>query len=245
LKAERMPANVPTDLPAASLESTDDNSDKAAKEDAKATSAGKTTDLKLSEFPNNCKVYVPAISDPQRPLAALLWLHAPGQSKADEVIDQWKSICDRDGILLIVPSAADASRWERTELEYLRRLSERVISEYKIDPRRVVIYGQGGGGAMAWLLGLSSRDLFRGVAVSAAGLPRGSNVPANEPAERTAIFAGIPVAKDVAAQMADGLKNVSEAGYPITTLVAVEATGALTGSQREELARWIDTLDRF
>jgi serine protease Do len=245
LKAERMPVNVPTELPSASLDSNDGNSDDAKKEDAKAASAGKTTDLKLPEFANSCKVYVPANIDPQRPLAALLWLHARGLSKADDVIDQWKSICDRDGILLIVPSAADASRWERTELEYLRRLSERVVADYKIDPRRVVIYGQSGGGAMAWLLGLSSRDLFRGVAVSAAALPRGSNVPANEPAERTAIFAGIPVAKDVAAQMADGLKQVSEAGYPITTVVAVETAGALTASQREEFARWIDTLDRF
>jgi serine protease Do len=246
LKADRMPTNVPAELPNAYT--AEDEAE--AKEDADdgiaaAPKAGETRDVKLPEFPHTCKIYVPASHATDRPQAALLWLHPPGESNADGVIAEWKSICDRDGVLLIVPTATDTSRWERTEIEYLRRLSERVIAEYKVDRRRVVVYGQQGGGSMAWLLGLSSRDLFRAIVTSAAALPRQVNVPANEPAQRVAIFAAIPAAKSAAAQIAQGLEKLSKAGYPVTTILATEAAGTLTNAQREELARWIDTLDCF
>jgi poly(3-hydroxybutyrate) depolymerase len=148
-------------------------------------------------------------------------------------------------VLLIAPTAAEESRWERTEIEYLRRLSERVIAQYNVDPRRVVVYGEGGGGSMAWLLGLSGRDLFRGLATSAAPLPRQIRVPQNEPAQRLAIFAALPGDKIAAARSSQGLQEVSDAGYPVTTVTAVDASGGLTDAQREELARWIDCLDRF
>jgi poly(3-hydroxybutyrate) depolymerase len=148
-------------------------------------------------------------------------------------------------MLLIVPSAAEEGRWDRTELEYLRRLSERVVAQYNVDRHRVVVYGEGAGGTMAWLLGLSSRDLFRGLATSAAPLPRQIRVPQNEPAQRLAIFAAIPAGKQPAAEIAQGLQKVSEAGYPVTTITTSEPSGRLSDAQREELARWIDSLDRF
>jgi serine protease Do len=246
LKAERMPTNVPAELPNAYMEGEENTAeDNTGDDKVSDTMAGETRDEKLPEFPNKCKIYVPASHTAERPQAALVWLHPPGESKADDVIAEWKSICDHDGMLLIVPTATDANRWERTEIEYLRRLSERVIADYKVDRRRIVVYGQEGGGSMAWLLGLSSRDLFRGIATSAAALPRQINAPANEPALRVAIFAAIPAAKDAAAQIAQGLEKLSKAGYPVTTTSAAEAGGKLTDSQREELARWIDTLDRF
>ena len=151
------------------------------------------------------------------------------------------AICDRDGVLLVVPTAAEASRWERTELEYLRRLSERVIAQYKVDPRRVVVYGEEAAESMAWLLGLSSRDLFRGLATSAAPLPRQIRVPQNEPAQRLAIFAAIPGDKNAAARIAQGLQKVSEAGYPVTTITTERSVRPADGRP----ARRTGTLDRL
>jgi serine protease Do len=243
LTAERMPSNVPAELPSAFAGDKEVNEDEP--KDAASPQKGETRELKLPEFPHKCKIYVPASHEAGRLQAALLWLHPPGAADADGVISEWQSICDRDGIVLVVPTSADASRWERTEVEYLRRLSERVIAEHKVDSRRVVVHGQGGGGAMAFLLGLSSRDLFRGIATSAAALPRQINVPANEPSQRVPIIAAIPGAKDIAAQIAQGLEKLSEAGYPVTTMTTSDATGKLTVAQREELARWIDALDRI
>ena len=129
--------------------------------------------------------------------------------------------------------------------EYLHRLLERVVAQYKIDPHRVVVGGQGNTGAIAWPLALASRDMFRGIATAAAPLPRQIRVPSNDPAQRLAIFAAIPPKKDAAATIAQGLKSVSDAGYNVTTITTVATKGQLSDAERDELARWIDTLDRF
>jgi poly(3-hydroxybutyrate) depolymerase len=241
LRAARLSAHVPSELPLAyrPAESTADEDKR------NAAKAGDTRELKLPEFPQQCKVYVPLSVSPGRAAGLLLWIHAPGEAAADNVIDDWREICDRDGLVLVVPTAAEASRWERTELEYLGRLTKQVLGQYEIDPRRVVVYGERGGGAMAWLLGLAGREVFRGVATSAAPLPRQVRLPANEPGQRLAIFAGIPNADDGGVLIAQGLQKCSDAGYPVATVPLTDRAGNLSNSDREELARWIDALDRF
>jgi poly(3-hydroxybutyrate) depolymerase len=238
LTATRLPTGVPEQLPPAY-----EVSDQEAEPPAAAE--GKTRKLKLAEFKETCDVYVPASHAAGRPLGVLLWVHAPGDVDAKEIIAAWQPICDRDGLILVVPMAADAGRWERTELEYLRRLMERVIRQYKPDPHRVVVYGQGGGGAMSWLLALSSRDIVRGVATTAAPLPRQVRVPENEPAQRVAVFSGLSGDETTNAQVAQGLEKLVDAGYPVTTITNSDRSGVLSAKEREELARWIDTLDRF
>jgi poly(3-hydroxybutyrate) depolymerase len=232
-----MPTSVPNKLPAAC--------------DAKAAEAagekkGTTNDLKLPEFPHQCKIYVPASAAARPAKGAMLWLQSVDEADVEDVIRPWQTICDRDGLLLIVPIAAETGRWERTELEYLRRLIDRVISQYQVDRHRVVVYGQEASVATAWLLGLAGRDVFQGVATTGAPLPRQIRVPQNEPAQRLAIFAAMPSGNDAAAiQMAEGLRKLSDAGYTVTTVAVAPNATRLTDSQREELARWIDTLDRF
>ena len=234
--AARLPTTVPTELPTASPE------------DAGAAGAkpGESLELKLPEFENECRIYVPASPANARPLGVLVWLHAPGASQPEETIKDWQAICDRDGLLLVVPTAADPDRWERTELEYLRRLLERIVMQYTVDPRRIVAYGQGGGGAMAYYLSLSSRDVVRGVATSAAPVPRHIKAPPNEPSQRLAILSAMPNGNAATeAQAKERLRKFAEAGYPVTTMSLADSSGALGQSERQELARWIDTLDRF
>jgi serine protease Do len=245
LSAARMPTNVPNEMPPAYGTVAAGNSVAPATEPPVAA-ASDASDLKLPEFPHECKIYVPTSHRAGRPQALLLWLHGPGDREVDEVLRQWKAICERDGVLLIVPTAAKTARWERTELEYLRRLVERVTAQYKVDRHRVVVYGQESSGAMAWLFGLAGRDVFRGIATFGAPLPRQIRVPPNEPAQRSAIFAAIPPSSDARAiQIAEGLQKLSDAGYTVTTLATAPDSTRLSDSQREELARWIDTLDRF
>ena len=242
LTAARMPTSVPSELPPALTTAL------APADGEKSTPAkpGETQDLKLPEFPHECKIYLPATREASSPPAALLWLHAPGDADADAVVHEWQAICDRDGMLLILPKAVDKSRWERTELEYLARLMERVLTQFQVDRNRIAVFGQQGGGTMAWLLALSNRDLFRGVATSAAPLPRQIRVPTNEPAQRLAIFAAVPLDKEnVNVQSAEGLQKLSEAGYTVTAVTSGNDSGQLPDNKREELARWIDTLDRL
>jgi poly(3-hydroxybutyrate) depolymerase len=248
LSAVGLPTSVPTELPPALEASTatneaDEFTIKADNGDAK--SKGESRDVRLPEFPQQCKLYVPAGHEAGRPQGLLLWLHDGDAASADKVVDQWQAICDRDGLLLAVPAAAEANRWDRTELEYLGRLVARLINQYKVDPRRVVIFGRGSGGPIAWSLGFSGRGVIRGIAVSAAPLPRRMTVPANEPNQRLAIFAATSSAKDASIPTAQGLQKCADAGYPVSTVALESNNGELADQVREELARWIDTLDRF
>ncbi len=237
LTASRLPTNTPTSLPPAyALSPVTTGAEKAA--------TGETRDLKLPEFPNKCRVYLPA-SPADRPLAAFLWVQNPGDSKPDDVIHDWQSVCDRFGIMLVIPSPAGKDQWERPELDYLRRLSEHIVAQYKIDTHRLVIHGQGKGGAIAWPLALASRDLFRGISTSATPLPRPLRMPANEPSLRFAIFSVLPASKDSSASLAAGLKKFTEAGYSVETTTTTDPSGQLSDTERQQLARWIDTLDQF
>jgi poly(3-hydroxybutyrate) depolymerase len=147
--------------------------------------------------------------------------------------------------MLIIPSPAGKDQWERPELEYLRRLSEHVIAQYKIDPHRMIVYGQGKGGTIAWPLALSSRDIFRGIVTSATPLPRPLRVPPNEPSQRFAIFAALPASKESAAPISLGLHKFADAGHNVATITTANSSGQLSDDERNQLARWIDTLDRF
>jgi serine protease Do len=206
--------------------------------------AGETTPLKLAEFPHKATVYVPGTKASSPPLAALLWLATPANGNAADVVADWQSICDREGTVLIVPTAAKADHWEKTDLEYLHRVLQQAIAKYKIDPRRVVVAGQGNAGSIAWPLALASRDLVHGITALGSPLPRNVKVPENEAGQRLAIFAALPPKKDSAAAIAVGLKKVADAGYNIATIIT-NTSGQLSTPEREELARWIDTLDRF
>jgi serine protease Do len=240
LTATHLPANVPSQLPPAYAPDQPSDDDAAAV----ATPHGETRDLNLPEFSHKCRIYVPASYEVNRPHGVLLWLHGNPQANVEEAIRTWQSICDRDRLLLVMPTTAEGERWDRTQLEYLGRLMRQVMTQYTIDSRRVVVGGHDSGGAMAWLLALSGRELFRGVVPGNAPLPRQVKLPANEPSQRLAIFASIPQSKDASVQVSQGLQKCSDAGYPVSTLAPV-ASGEFSDAEREELARWIDTLDRF
>jgi hypothetical protein len=70
-------------------------------------------------------------------------------------------------------------------------------------------------------------------------------VPPNEPSQRLAIFAAISSAAEAAIPMSQGLQKCSDAGYPVSTITLAGDGEQWTDGERQELARWIDTLDRF
>ena len=243
LTAESLPTNVLSELPPAFGRpgAGDGNEDALDAPNNKI----ELSELKLAEFSQSCRIYVPANLQPNEAAGVLIWLHPPGQRPTDDLFLAWQSICDRDGLILVAPASSDPDRWERTEIEYLRRLSERVLAEYRVDPQRVVVLGQEAGGAMAYLLGLVSRDLVTGIATTGASLPRTVSPPQAQPSRRLAVFAGLPADASRLAQVNAGLKKLRDAGYPVTAMSIVQADGQFSIGEREELARWIDSLDRF
>ena len=87
--------------------------------------------------------------------------------------------------------------------------------------------------------------MFTGVATTGAPLPRTVKVPPNDPATRLAIYAGLPTDGGRLAQVRQGLQKLADAGYPVTAVTIASPEAHLSDNDREELARWIDTLDRL
>jgi poly(3-hydroxybutyrate) depolymerase len=127
----------------------------------------------------------------------------------------------------------------------LSQVLARVTKQQSIDPHRVVVYGQGSGGPLAWLLGFSHRDVFRAISVAATPLPRRLSAPPNEPGQRLAILATVAGDSNASAAIAQGLQKCADAGYPVSVATRGSESGQLREAELEELARWIDTLDRF
>jgi serine protease Do len=237
LTASQLPTDVPNDLPPARKPQANDVT--------KGAPPGTASDFRLPEFPHSCRIYVPADSSPRRELGVVLWIQSSADGKPDETIRKWQAICDRDGIIFVIPTAKDADHWERTDLEYLHRLLQQVTAKYQTDSRRIVVGGAGNVGAIAWPLALTGRASVRGVIAIATMPPRQLRILPNDPARRLAIFAAIPPKKDVAAAIGQSLKTVSDAGYNVSTLTTNDITGNLNELNLEEISRWIDTLDRF
>ena len=243
LTADRLPTNVLSDLPPAYAALVD----AAPMPKRRREPELKLQDLKLAEFPQTCRVYVPPT------------LAAGRAGRRADLAARARRAADRRAVprmaIDLRPRRADPGRTVRRRCQPLgshrarvsppiertraRRLSRSIR-------RRVVVFGQEGGGAMAYLLALVSRDLFTGVATTAAALPRTVDPPSAQPTTRLAVFAGLPTDDESAARRRNlGLKKLCEAGYPVTAATIASPIGNLSAEEREQLSRWIDTLDRF
>jgi poly(3-hydroxybutyrate) depolymerase len=191
-------------------------------------------------------VYVPEDYDPNISYSVLLWLHPVGKGKEEDiedVKDVWKDICMDHHIILVAPKADGENGWVASESDFVQEVVREVMAQYTVDRRRVIAHGMGVGGQMAFYLGFTVRDLIRGVATTGAALASTlkDNV-ANQPLSFFVVTGGKdPVAEDVRAtktKLADKKFSVVYRELP------VRGHQYLDEKTRDELVRWIDSLDR-
>jgi hypothetical protein len=97
---------------------------------------------------------------------------------------------------------------------------------------------------MSYLVGFSHRDLIRGVAPLDASLPARAAIKANDPGERLAFYAFNVKESKLAKASAAGVKRLTTAKYPVTTVQLNDKTG-LSDNERLQFLQWIDSLDRI
>jgi serine protease Do len=243
LEAGKLPEEIPAQLPPA-LEPRDPP--------AERPQVG-LFELKIVENKNDCQVYVPESYHPEVPHGVVIWLSADGSFDRDEFLARWKPLAERDGLIVLAPQSgepADAQArraWQPSnDLPFIGKLLDQVAAGYNIDRARVVAHGHQGGGALAYALAFSNRDFVRGVA--AVDAPMAGRPPENEPIYRLAFYmtkstkgsrAAAPAMVDAVAQRLRAML------YPVTVKDLGEQSSYLDDEQLAELARWIDTLDRF
>ena len=199
--------------------------------------------LKIPEFANEAWAYVP---EPQRagaPGGVLVWLHAPGGFDRRELLAKWKGVCDRYGLILLAPKSLNPARWTPDEAEFIDRLLNQLDSTYRLDRSRIVACGHKGGGAMAFLTAFRNRAMFRAVA-AVESIPMGK-LPQNEPTQRLAIYMASADQSHIAALMERAAALLKKMKFPVTVKNLGRTPRRLDKSDREQLARWIDMLDRI
>jgi poly(3-hydroxybutyrate) depolymerase len=147
-----------------------------------------------------------------------------------------------------MPEPADAAGWTNDDLEYLARLLQTALGRFNVDPRRIVIAGEGKAGQLAYALSFQGRRLIRGVAVVDSPLPRTLELPENTANERLAVLSVETQNTPLSLLIRQDLQKIQKAGYPAAQIVRrgeASRESALDATTRGTIARWIDGLDRL
>ncbi len=201
--------------------------------------------IKLPEETNECLAYVPDNYHPDVAYGVVLWLHEPGGFDRRKLVDAWKDHCRANDLILLAPQAADPNRWLPTEVDFVRKTLDDVLSKYRIDRTRIVACGHQAGGAMAMLTAFSHRSLIRAAAVTDTALPGRLQVAANDPIERLAIFITIAEKSDAAQRIQGQVTRLQEMKYSVILQKNPGDPRPLDDKEQAALVRWIDTLDRL
>lgn len=235
LELASLPAAVPDKLP-------------AARQPAPTTPGRPpvgTIELKLPEETNQCLIYVPPTYQPEIAHGILLWLHEPGGFQRDKLLADWQDLCRAYDLILVAPQAVDPNRWLPTEVAFVRKTLDEVLSRYRVDRTRIVACGHQAGGAMAALTAFSHRSLFRGLAVTDTVLPGRLQIPANDPIERLALRFRVAEKSDAASGIQQQVTQLQQMKYPVLLRDYPGDPRPPNAAERAELVRWIDTLDRL
>ncbi len=233
---EHLPTELPGELPPSRAAVDTENVERPAVGEVEIT---------ILEEENKCFAYVPETYHPNVAHGVLLWLHEPGEVDREATIEQWKDACENNDLILLAPQSADPARWLPTEVDYIRKTLDELISLYNIDPTRIVACGHEAGGAMAFLTAFAHRNLVRGVAVADAVVPARTRVSPNDPIDRLAICMLVAEESKLADRMRQVAKRLQDMKYPVLVEEHPGGNRSWTASERTSLARWIDTLDRL
>ena len=245
----RLPEVLPGELPSARAVADSATEEAATEEtdgegDEEDTSTG-TIDIKLPEFKNTCKAFVPASYDAEIPHGVVVWLSPPARVDSEAVVRRWKTACETHDLILLIPEPRSQDRWHRDEIEFVRKALNQLVRSHTIDRNRIVAAGQGSGGSMAHLITLASGGAVRAVVAINAPLPLGAKIPSNNPVFPVSVYIAIGSDSSLAERVAADVAKFREAKYPVVEQSLDGRRSRLNAEELSALARWIDTLDRL
>jgi S1-C subfamily serine protease/dienelactone hydrolase len=196
-------------------------------------------------------VYVPTNYDPNVAHALVLWFHPAGKNKdkdVDDFTDAWQDYCEDNHVILLGPKSDNERGWNGGDADFVQEAVKAVMEGYTIDKRRVVAHGMGLGGEMSFYMGFHNRGLVRGVATTGAALTSNPKEKvANQPLSFFLVVGGKDPLKD---SVAESKKKLAEFKYAVIYR-EIENMGHQYLDTRvalptlDELARWVDSLDRL
>ena len=113
-----------------------------------------------------CTFYVPDNISGPRP--AILLLHGSGRN-GRVMIDEWKDLAQKEGILLVAPDAYDVASWNGKwdSPEFLRFAIGKLHELHPVDLHRIYVFGHSAGAEYALILALADARLYAATAAHA------------------------------------------------------------------------------
>ena len=188
--------------------------------------------------------YVPENYNASHAYGLMVWIHPGGDTMEATISKQWKSICDRRGIILIAPKADSPANWTPGEAKFVEGLVAHVREKYTIDGQRIFLHSHGSGTQLACLLATKQREVFRGLAL--AGAPFAGQVADQEPEFKQQFHFVCGDGDKALTAVKKTVEALKKLKFPVS-FTSVKGLGAKYPGETEvdEIGRWADSLDRI
>jgi serine protease Do len=207
------------------------------------TKHGRFTE-KLPGYEQELWAIVPDLYNPDHSYGLVVFLHPAGDTMEATIVQEWKSLCEQRGFILLAPKAEKIEAgFTDSESDYVRDTVVAFQDRYNIDPARIVVHSYGNGAAFAATVAFKYREMFR--AVLLAGAPLTKRPPENQP-DLSLQFHFMCGALDPAQAFSRlSLASLKSLKFPATLRIVEALTHKYPAEAVEEAARWIDALDRL
>lgn len=100
----------------------------------------------------------------------VLLLHGSGRD-GSSLIEKWKGLASKEGIILAGPNSLNPAGWAAPEdgPRFLRDVAGAVGKAYPVNPRRVYLFGHSAGGVFALVMSCLDSEYFAATSVHAGG----------------------------------------------------------------------------
>jgi poly(3-hydroxybutyrate) depolymerase len=105
------------------------------------------------------------------PAPLLLLLHGSSHDGMS-LIDPWKGLAQKEGLILVAPDSNNSAVWDQRldGPDFLHAVLTEVESKNAVDPRRVYLFGHSGGAMHALYLSIVESECFAATAIHAGAL---------------------------------------------------------------------------
>ena len=117
------------------------------------------------------RVFVPEGFGKSGPGPAVVLFNGSG-SPVDGLLDPWKEVARKEGVMLIGQAAFKSGAWRIPEdsPDFTQEVVESAKARFPIDQRRIYLFGHSGGAGHVLLLGLLESEYFAAVGAHAGAL---------------------------------------------------------------------------
>jgi serine protease Do len=229
-----VPQDIPAEIPAVVT---------ANAEKVEEPKTGRFTG-KVDGYEDEYWAFVPESYSPAQTYGLLVWLHPSNTTMEATLYREWKTICEQRGVILLAPKTSTRTGWTPNQVEYVRDVVADFRSKYNIAASRTAVHGLGSGGEFAASVAFRFPELFRGIALASA--PLKTRPPEHTPEFQVQfhlIYGDRDPEGSLVQKTAAGLSQLK---FPVTLRkVADHRAGYPPVDAVEEMARWLDALDRL